>query len=529
MNRAGPIALAALLLAAPGATAQGSRIASDFEIQQMERVAKSGDFASQLSAHLNLGMLRRTRNETDLARREFETVIQVTEAARQRARVHFDLVLYPLATLYEALAEAALDHRGRAFELAEEGVRYAPTESSWNVVANTMDAIDQPAKAIGAARNAVALGTQEVATSPSASNQLDLVVSQYTLSTSLVRAGEPGEAMPILEAAVARLRSPAFDEVRKAVASHESFEIFTTVRGDVQGYLSALQRTQLKLAALYENSGRIADARRVYRDVVVERTDDATALAALARLARDEDEQSRRLTAALDANPFSLETIRVFQQWLASRDPASIVPESGSGPGTQIRRALEQLQLGKLLAARETLTELASAYPENDVVELLLALTDIRLGDLEGARARTVHDPELSAQVAAWLRASEVTPPRWLDGSSPRADAGERDLRALLLLLADNGVTAAQRGVLDRVVLSSPVVFDAPAALSPPGKTVFATGKIGSLPITFAQPAVFTGMFAAGAPLVLEYRVLGATEVAGEQGLLLEPVRLEKQ
>jgi len=529
MRGARSIAVATLALVAPAAMGQETRIASDFEIQEMERVARSGDLVSQLSSHLNLGMLRQARGETDLARREFDTVCRLTESTRQSARARGELPLYAAATLYEALAEAALDRPHRAFELAEEGVRYSPTEKSWTVVANTMEAIEQPAKAVGAARNAVALGERQVAVVPSAANQLDLVVAQYGLATSLARAGEPEAAMAILETSVARLQSSAFDGVRKEVASHESFEIFSTVRGEVQAYVSALVRTELKLASLYEGAGCLADARRLYHDVLAARTDEAAALAALARLARDEAERARRLAAALDADPFSIPTIREFQKVLASRDRSSIVPEGGAGPGAQVRRALEQLQLGQPGAARATLAELATAFPDNDVVQALLALTDVRLGDLHAARARTIRAPELSAQVAEWIGARTVSAPQWLDGSAAKANAGEGDLRSMMLLLADNGLTSEQRVVLDRVVLSSGAVFDPSPAVAPPGRTVFSTGRIGAVPIAFAQPTTFVGTFAAGSSLLLEYRLLGVTEVAGAQGLLVEPVRLERR
>jgi tetratricopeptide (TPR) repeat protein len=529
MTGARALALCAIVLAAVNAAAQEQRIASEFEIQAMESVAKSKDVASQISAHLNLGMLRRARNEMALARREFEAARRVTESERRKGREHFSSSRYAAATVYEAFAEAELGHPRRAFELVEEGLRYAPTERVWNIASNVMLVIGRPAKAVAAARNAVALGERLVAGSATASDQLDLVVSQYTLATALALAGQNAEATRILESSVARLKSPSFDAVRREVARQESFESFFTVRGDVQEYVSALSRTQFQLATLYEEAGRGADARRVYLDVLAQRTDHAAALAALARLARSEDERFRWLDAALDANPFSIETIREFQRALSSRDRATIVPESGAGPGARVRCALEQLEIGETSAARATLTELAAAYPDNDVVQVLLALTDIRLGDLDSASGRTIHTPELRAQVGAWLREAAVSPPGWLDGTSSTADASESDLRSLISLLVDNRLSAAQRAALDRVVLSSPAVFDSVVEASPPGKMIFSAGRIGSIPVAFTRPTTFDGTFAAGSPLLLEYRILGVTEVAGAQGLLVEPLRLERR
>ncbi|HEX8617113.1 MAG TPA: hypothetical protein VF911_05980, partial [Thermoanaerobaculia bacterium] len=61
--------LLALVLALP--LAAQSRIASDFELAQMEKqLAQSPDFESQLSGRLILGDVRAARNELSLARAE---------------------------------------------------------------------------------------------------------------------------------------------------------------------------------------------------------------------------------------------------------------------------------------------------------------------------------------------------------------------------------------------------------------------------------------------------------------------------
>ena len=43
----------------------------------------------------------------------------------------------------------------------------------------------------------------------------------------------------------------------------------------------------------------------------------------------------------------------------------------------------------------------------------------------------------------------------------------------------------------------------------------------------FPEPMTFNGTFAAGVPLRLTYRILGATQLNGADALLLEPMRLE--
>src|SRR5438477_9762992 len=74
---------ASLLALAPALLAQEARIASDYEIRTMQaQAAVAKDFATQVSAHLNLGDLRQTRNETSLARQEYATAVQAAEQAR---------------------------------------------------------------------------------------------------------------------------------------------------------------------------------------------------------------------------------------------------------------------------------------------------------------------------------------------------------------------------------------------------------------------------------------------------------------
>ena len=100
--------LLALLIAAP--LAAQTRIASDFEIQQMERqVARSTDFLSQLSGHLNLGDLRASRNESALARGEYVKALEIAERERLDARRASAMTRYATATSYAALADAKLE------------------------------------------------------------------------------------------------------------------------------------------------------------------------------------------------------------------------------------------------------------------------------------------------------------------------------------------------------------------------------------------------------------------------------------
>src|SRR5207248_7899634 len=105
-------------LAASTAFAQ-TRIASDFEIQQMEeQVARSKDFLSQLSGHLNLGDLRTTRNESALAHSEYARALEIASNERVAARRASEMTRYATATSYAALAAAKLHDAAKAFELS---------------------------------------------------------------------------------------------------------------------------------------------------------------------------------------------------------------------------------------------------------------------------------------------------------------------------------------------------------------------------------------------------------------------------
>src|SRR5438876_4951022 len=98
----------AILVFLSGA-AQSNRIASDFEIAQMEKQAAGAhDFLSQLSAHLNLGDLRLTRSETSLARKEYSKAYDLAAGERLAARRASDLTRYATATSYAGLAQAKL-------------------------------------------------------------------------------------------------------------------------------------------------------------------------------------------------------------------------------------------------------------------------------------------------------------------------------------------------------------------------------------------------------------------------------------
>ena len=156
---------------------------------------------------------------------------------------------YATATSYAALAEAKLSRDARAFELAEEALRYtSDSAKAWNVYASTMSLLHKPLKAQPAARNAVLIATRDVEASPTLANRLDLAVYQYSLATYT-------NSEELLRTVIASLRSSAFDPLKKSVVRNESFEVYSTARGEEAAYVSLLNRAQLRLVEMNAMSG----------------------------------------------------------------------------------------------------------------------------------------------------------------------------------------------------------------------------------------------------------------------------------
>ncbi|MEO8381342.1 MAG: tetratricopeptide repeat protein [Acidobacteriota bacterium] len=465
-----PAHLAALALAIallPGGspmTAQ-QRLASDFEIAQMEsQLARAHDFEAQLSGRLNLGDLRAARNEPALARAEYTRALTLAEHERLEARRESRLTRYANATSYAALAAAKLGRGTEAFALLEEAARYASDDpETWNLYASAMRILGHPPKAVAAARNAVAAAVKP----------LDLAIYRHALATALIEAGHAGEAERLLVAVTEALRSEEFATLRREAARQESFEIYDSARGDMAAYVSLLNRAQLRLASVYEKQGNLEDARRQYQRVLEGRTDDVTALAALARLARNEEERQQHYAEAFDANPFSMQLIREYRRTDVAQDV------QGEGTGAQMRLALAQLQRGDRRAARATLDALLTKFPSNETLRSLRR---------EAETATSVELPALHP-TAIELRTL--------------ADGFEQ-------------LTAGQRATLDQTSYRSEVLF-----AGAPGNT-FSSGTIDGIPFRFSEPTIFNGTF--GVHARLTYRILGVAEGGA---LLLEPLGLE--
>jgi hypothetical protein len=472
-----------------------TRIASDFEIAQMQQqIARSHDFLSQLSGHLNLGDLYLARSETVTARAEYEKALEIAAGERIAARKASDMTRYATATAYTALADAKLGRDAAAFSAAEESIRYtSDSAKSWNLYATAMSLLRKPAKAASAARNAVAIATRDVAANPSVANRLDLAVYEYSLASAFIESGRADEAERLLRTITTELRSNGFASLRHELARGESFQIYSTARGDEAAYPSLVNRAGLRLASLLEQRGDAAAAKSEYERVLEWRTDDPTALAALARLSSPA-ERERYFAAAFDANPFSMTLIREYQR---NGTPASAAIDDSS-TGGRVRKTLIEMHRGEMRAARHTLDALLLKFPNNDTLKTL---------------RRETEEP---AAVPAFLTAGHTN-----------VAPSEIDLRQLLALLQSDKLTAEQRAALDRIQFVSVVIFDpAAGAAAAAQQTVFASGAIGGVRFKFAEPTAFTGSF--GAQARLTYRILGATEIDGADAILLEPVRLER-
>jgi hypothetical protein len=289
----------------------------------------------------------------------------------------------------------------------------------------------------------------------------------------------PDEAITLLERVIATLRSKQFNGVRRDVARNESFEIYSTVHSNASAYVSLLNRSQLKLAQLYEQRGETARARKTYQDVLAARSDDPTALAATARLSQSNQERAGYFIDAFDANPFSLDTIHAYEQWLRA---GGAIHDDSPSPGAQVRYVVEQIVRGE----RPTLDALMRQFPNNDTLRYLATMP------------------------------RSVAPPPFLSHPVTSVTPKPDELRALIQL----DLTPEQRVALDRITFTSAVTFS-PGPPGPAGQTIFESGTIGDVPFKFSEAVAFAGTFPTASRLT--YRILGVSGNA----LLLEPIKLE--
>jgi hypothetical protein len=219
--------------------------------------------------------------------------------------------------------------------------------------------------------------------------------------------------------------------------------------------------------------------------VLVARSDDVTALAALARLARSDAERERYFAEAFEANPFSMALVRAYQSHLRDLQPRI----DDATTGGKMRQAVAQLTRGEMRAARAALDALLVKFPANETLRTLRR---------EAEAASTVALPS-PTPTAAELRALR--------------DAFER-------------LSPEQRGELDRSTYTSAVTFGSAGSVSAEG-TAFESGTIDGVDFRFSEPTIFAGTYDTTRPLRLTYRILGVTRANDRDALLLEPLQLE--
>jgi tetratricopeptide (TPR) repeat protein len=503
-----------------GAAAQ-TRIASDIEIRQMQEAAASQEFATKVAARVNLGELRRLRNEPAAAEREFQEALQLARNERDDARRKHDLPRYAVACGWAGVALAGLGHGPEAFEMLEEAVRYAAdSRGVWNVYSVAMFQLDKPEKAIGAARMSVNAAERNVAGHATVRELLELNVDRLALAQGLLNSekDEAGkEAERVLLKISESLDSDAFAGLRKSLGKREEFQVLTAPSTEGGMYLSIFNRSHLRLGKYYEDSGAAEKAIREYKAVVSRRSDEAMALGGLARLTADPKERDQYFIQSLDANPFADDVIADYEQHVASGQ-ASPPAQSGSA-GSRVRLVIHQMHDRDFRRARETLKALMDEHPHNDVLQAMLARLELQSGDAEAARAAAdgIADVAMRWDVIATIRRAPAARPWFLDKQPTIAvEPAESDLRTLIALFAADKMSANDLATLDRAEFTSSAELEA-----------LDRGMIGGIPFRFQSPARFRGIAETARKLRIVYRILGATTLDGRDALLLEPIRAE--
>jgi tetratricopeptide (TPR) repeat protein len=497
-----------------------TRIASDIEIRQMQEAAQSGEFATKVTAHINLGELRKLRNEPAAAEREFQDALQLARLEREDARKKHELPRYAVACGWVGVALASLGRGVEAFEMFEEAVRYAAdSRGVWNVYSVGMYQLDKPEKAIGAARMSVHAAERTVAGGRATVREmLELNVDRFALAQGLLNSGseEAGkEAEELLLKITASLDSDAFAALRKSLARREEFQVLTTPTTEGGIYLSIFNRSHSRLARFYEAAGAAEKAILEFKAVVSRRSDEAMALGGLARLTKDPKERDQYFIQSLDANPFADDVIADYEHHVALGQ-ASAPAQSGSA-GSRVRLVVHQMQAREFRQARETLKALMAEHPGNDVLQAMLARLELKSGDAEAARAAAdeIADPAIRWDVIATIRRQPVARPWFLDKQpTVPVEPAESDLRTLLNLFARNTMSAADRATLDRAEFTSNAELES-----------LERGTIHGVPFRFQSAARFRGIPETAKKLRLVYRILGATTLDERDALLLEPIR----
>ena len=511
------------------------RLSSDFELQAArDQLRAAQDPSSRIAAHLNLGDVEKSRGDVESSREQFSSAAMLarTTAAESRTRGHIES--YARMTAWSGMAMAKLGLDVEAVGAFEESIRYlSDSPAIWNLYASAMTVLGRSDRAISFAANAVAVAPKGT----SASEILDLDVYKYSLASALLAKNDSAnsrEAQKLLEEIDQSLDGKPFSRIRNEIARNEQFEIFSTASGDGAAYLSLWNRSHLRLGQVYETGGHTADARLAYRKVLVLRTDDAEALTGMARLAVNAAERDDYFRAAFSADPFSFPLLNAYRNALAG-SPSGLRSPDGDSPGARLQRAVLASRDGRSGESDRLLKDLDKEFGPQRVIDFLLAKNAAARGDFEAARSMSssgsLPEPE-RAELRSMVRNADAGSRHALEllvpaHESPRLLSPE-ELQSLIALFRSPEITAEQRTAFDATAFHSTARFAEPVAKDD-STTTFSSGNIGSIPFRFSSPTRFQGTYDGASALDLEFRILGLSEEAGREIVLLEPIRLTGQ
>lgn len=521
-----PMLIAILALSAQSICAQSTRSGSDFELETLRKKLETTRESLELVAvHLNFGDIYTARRQSALAVDSYSAARSLAAQLRKRSRENSDLTLYATATAYEGLAFAKLRRTRESFDRFEEALRYLGDSGKiWNLYSSAMLLNGHPKKAAALAQSAVRLAEDDASRTPSPRTLLDLEIYRYALASAESDSGDKAAALETLAAISSNLERPAFDPIRSQVEKEEKFEIYSSVRGDADAYVSLFNRVNLRIAKIREERGELLLAREAYERVLALRSDDANALAALARLGSSD--RASAFAKAFDADPFSFELITTYRQYLGDGgSPAA----SSSSRGAAVRTVIESLATRRNREAGEGSVRLLAESPRSDGARFLRLMTLLESGALSEAREVLAQLPPGSrerreSERLLDQRASEGSSLKFLDTAAAAHTPSTDELLAVMRGLRDGTVSAEQNRKLDGLSFRSSIKLSSSVADS--AETRLTTGEIKEVPFSFGREVTFQGRFEGNA--ILDYQIVGATIVDGRDALLLEPLGLRR-
>jgi tetratricopeptide (TPR) repeat protein len=475
------------------------RAAADFEIAALEKqAASSRDAVVKAASIINIGDVLDARGQHEAAMQRYVQAKEASEAEALRARKRPDLARYAQALGYAGLAWAKLGERGAAIRAFEEVARYgSDSPTLWNLCASAMNVLGERNRGISASRNALFLSEKGDGERPG--DLIDRNVYRYALASALATGGDAAEleeAETLLRVVLTDLEGETFSAIRRDITRREQFEVLSAARGDASAYLTLQNRARLRLGKLLEIQKRPDEAMPVYRQVLQSRPDDAVALSALARLSPP-GERLEYFVAAFDANPYSADLARSFEEFVRTGAP---LDSSQTSSGGRMRAAIADLALERYAPAKQKFTALNRENPGNELLRALLA------------------------RAAAGESAPRILPP-FLNGAAGEVFEPTLDqLKTTASLISSDSLTPGQRAALDGTTFRSEVQFDSSPASGE--TTTFASGQILGMPFRLLAPTEFQGRFDASAPLPLEYRIAGAGYEGSALYLIFEPLRI---